>query len=108
MKTMTGNGDVQVRPPVAKRVLLILLVTASILMVPLVAMQFTNEVAWDGFDFVVAGVLLAGTGLMYEVVTRNVSNSRYRNIAVIALVLALVLVWMELAVGIFGSPFAGS
>lgn len=81
--------------------------TVLILLVPLVAMLFTDEVQWDAFDFVVMGALLLGTGLVYELVTSRM-NVRYRSVIAVVLVAALLLVWAELAVGVFGSPIAGS
>ena len=91
-----------------KRLIGIVLTVALLLLVPLIAMQFTDEVNWDVSDFVVAGVLLLGTGLLCELVLRSVKQSRYR-IAICAVILAaLFLIWAELAVGIFGTPFAGS
>ncbi len=91
-----------------KRLAGIVLTVALILLMPLIAMQFTDEVDWKLFDFVIMGVLLLGTGLLGEFVLRAVKNKDYQ-IGLIALVLvALLLIWAELAVGIFGSPFAGS
>ena len=40
------------------------LATAIVLLVPLVLMQFSDGVAWSVADFVAAGVLVAGTGLL--------------------------------------------
>lgn len=81
----------------------IVLITAFILLLPLVAMQFTDEVAWDLADFVAAGALLLGTGFTYELVARKRSNIAYRAGVGIALAAALLLVWANLAVGIIGS-----
>ena len=39
---------------------------AALLLLPLIAMQFTREVAWDAADFAFAGVLLIGAGLIFE------------------------------------------
>lgn len=91
-----------------KRLIAIVITVVILLLVPLIAMQFTNEVNWDLFDFIVAGILLLGTGLTCEFVLRKVNKpaSRIALCAVILLVLALI--WVELAVGIFGTPFAGS
>lgn len=93
---------------VTRDVIRVAIATAAILLVPLVAMQFTDEVAWNGVDFAVAGILLAGTGCVYVVFTRNTSQVRHRILIGLALTVALLVVWMELAVGIFGTPFAGS
>ena len=91
-----------------KRLFGIVLTVVVLLSIPLIAMQFTDEVNWDVFDFVVGGALLLGTGLLCELVMRNVNKTPHR-IAICAVVLAaLVLVWIELAVGIFGTSFAGS
>lgn len=91
-----------------KRLIGIVLAVAFILLLPLIAMQFTDEVVWDLFDFVVAGVLLLGTGLLCEFTMRKTKN-RVNRIAILAVILVvLFLIWAELAVGIFGSPFAGS
>lgn len=91
-----------------KRLIGIVLAVAFILLLPLIAMQFTDEVVWDLFDFVVAGVLLLGTGLLCEFSMRKTKN-RVNRIAILAVILAVFfLIWAELAVGIFGSPFAGN
>jgi hypothetical protein len=87
---------------------LVLLGTAAILMVPLLGMQFSAEVNWSPADFALMGVLLSGTGCMLALVARNVAHRRYRMLAGAGLVLALLLVWAELAVGLIGTPFAGS
>ncbi|WP_080055819.1 hypothetical protein [Spirosoma aerolatum] len=86
----------------------ILLTVAILLSIPFLAMQFTNEVNWNLFDFIVAGTLLLVTGLMCELVLRTVRKPKYRLALCGAILLALVLIWIELAVGIFGSPIAGS
>jgi uncharacterized membrane protein YfcA len=91
-----------------KRLSLIVTAVALLLLIPLIAMQFTEEVNWNLFDFVVAGALLLGTGFVGELVIRKVEKTQYRIILGIVLLVALLLVWAELAVGIFGTPFAGS
>ncbi|MEO6548623.1 MAG: hypothetical protein ABIN94_11510 [Ferruginibacter sp.] len=91
-----------------KRLTGILIIVAIILLIPLIAMQFSSEVNWSVFDFVVAGVLLLGTGLLCELVIRKVNKVEHRVALCIAVLTALILVWLELAVGIFGTPFAGS
>jgi hypothetical protein len=71
-------------------------------------MQFTDEVNWSPFDFAIMGVLLLGTGLIIELVFRNVQKTGYRVAIVLAVLAVFFLIWAELAVGIFGTPFAGS
>lgn len=91
-----------------KRLIIILSIVAVLILIPFIAMQFTNEVKWDGNDFLIAGILLTGTGLVCELILRKVTKRANRVVLCLAAVFVLVLVWMELAVGIFGTPFAGS
>ncbi|MDX1908337.1 MAG: hypothetical protein SF053_14975 [Bacteroidia bacterium] len=90
-----------------KRLGLVVLTVALLLLIPLIAMQFSASVRWTAFDFGVAAVLLTGTGLLLELMFRRVSSFRYRLVLGFALLAALALVWAELAVGIFGTPWAG-
>lgn len=91
-----------------QRLMGIVVVVATLLLIPLIAMRFTTEVNWDAFDFIVAAVLLLGTGLVCEMVLRNVRSTKNRILLCGVILVFLFLVWAELAVGIFGTPFAGS
>jgi hypothetical protein len=86
-----------------KNIIRIALATAFILLLPLLAMQITDEVVWDLADFAVAGALLFGTGLMYELVASKGGSVAYRFAVGVALAAALLLVWMNLAVGLIGN-----
>ena len=90
-----------------KRHIIILTSVSILLLIPLIAMQFTDEVTWTGFDFVVMGNLLLVTGLMFELVMRKVKKIEYRIVLFVAILGAFLLIWAELAVGIFGTPFSG-
>lgn len=92
----------------SKRLLIIVLIALTILLIPFISMQFSNEVNWSGFDFLVMGILLLGTGLAIEIVLSKVSSFKNRIILCSVILAVLFLVWAELAVGIFGSPLAGS
>lgn len=81
----------------------IALATGIILLLPLLAMQFTDEVVWDMADFIAAGVLLFGTGLAYEMMARKGGTVAYRAAAGVALATAFLLFWVNGAVGIIGS-----
>jgi uncharacterized membrane protein len=78
----------------------VLAIAGLILLVPLVAMQFTKEVAWTLSDFLVAGGLLVGTGLAYIAITSRLNCRKCRINVGIALGVALAVVWVQLAVGI--------
>jgi hypothetical protein len=89
--------------PPRRNIIRLTLITASILSVPLVGMQFSNEVEWSLFDFVAAGGLLFGTGLTLELVARKSANIAYRVATGLACAAALLLIWINLAVGLIGS-----
>ena len=76
---------------------------ALILLLPLLAMQLTDEVRWDLADFVVAGVVLFGARLTYELAARTMANIAYRAAVGVAVSAALILVWVNLAVGLIGT-----
>jgi len=92
----------------SKRLKFMLLTVAILLLIPLIAMQFTAEVNWTPYDFVVAGFLLIGTGLIFDLVIRKIKNIKSRIAISLVLLIALLLIWAELAVGIFGTPLSGS
>ena len=90
------------------KILRVALGTALVLLVPLIAMLFTDEVQWNWFDFLVIGTLLVSAGLTYEFVVKRVKDNTRQTALVIVLIASVLLAWAELAVGLFGSPFAGS
>jgi hypothetical protein len=75
--------------------------TGLILLIPMVAMQFSSEVNWGLEDFVVIGALLIGAGLVYEFVASKVKNSTHRALLALLVVGIGVWLWAELAVGLF-------
>jgi hypothetical protein len=85
-----------------KRIIGVVLTAAFILLLPLVAMRFTNEVNWDLADFVFAGTLLFGAGLTYELAARKGGTAAYRAAVGVAVATALILVWVNGAVGLIG------
>ena len=77
-------------------------------MIPAIAMPFTDEVNWQGPDFLIAAFLLFGTGFSIEFFLRMIKNSTTRMILATSALILLIFLWMEMAVGLFGSPLAGS
>jgi hypothetical protein len=75
----------------------------SLLVLPAVAMRFTDEVNWTAGDFVFAGLLFGGVGLGIEFLVRQSANLSYRVGAVLALLAAFLNVWVNGAVGMIGS-----
>ena len=91
-----------------KRLIAIVGIVILLLLIPLIAMQFTDEVNWGLFDFVIAGALLLGTGILCELVLRKIKKIKLKIIICLAILALLFLIWAELAVGIFGTPFSGN
>lgn len=79
------------------------LITLLILLIPFVAMQFTDEVNWGVGDFIIMGTLLFITGLTYALVTRYAPNMIYRAGVLGAVGTTFLMVWANLAVGLIGA-----
>lgn len=79
-----------------------------LLLVPLTAMLFTAEVNWSALDFLVMGVLLFALGAGIELVRGTTKVPEVRVAWIFILLVVFFLIWAELAVGIFGTVFAGS
>jgi hypothetical protein len=90
------------------RWLFIIVVVGTVLAIPLIAMQFTPEVSWSAFDFLIAGLLLLAGALALDVVLRKVRRRNYRIALLILIVFLLAFIWIELAVGLLGTPFGGT
>lgn len=73
-----------------------------LLLLPLVAMQFTEEVNWGAVDFIAFGAMLLAACGAYELATRLSGNSNYRAAFGLAVAASFVLVWINFAVGIIG------
>lgn len=91
-----------------KRLVIILSTVVLLLLIPIFAMQFTDEVNWNLDDFIVAAVLLFATIWGVDLIIRKVKRKKHRIALSIFVVGIFLLVWMELAFGIFGTAFAGS
>lgn len=91
-----------------KRLIIILSLVTFLLLIPFIAMQFSDAVNWTLSDFIIAAVLLLSTGVAIDFVLRKVKNTTYRITLSLILLVILLLLWAELAVGIFGAPLGGN
>jgi ABC-type cobalt transport system substrate-binding protein len=91
-----------------KRLIIIFLTLLFLLLIPLIAMQFTDDVNWTTTDFIIAGGLLLGTGFITEIVLRTIKKHSYRVALLSVIFIIVILIWLELAVGIFGTLFSGN
>ncbi|MDP2704255.1 MAG: hypothetical protein Q8P01_03450 [bacterium] len=99
---------------IIKRITRAAIGTGLLLLIPL-ALQLTIGTGVDGQgfnwkpgDFIVIGILLFGMGIAIDFVAGKFTNPVKKAVVITALVVAFLIVWAELAVGIFGTPFAGS
>ena len=79
-----------------------------LLLIPFVGMQYSNEVKWSLNDFIIMGVILLSFGIIINKIIYHVGAFKKRVILISTLIILFFLLWGELAVGLFNSPFAGS
>lgn len=75
--------------------------TIAVLLVPAVAMQFSHEIDWGAMDFLAAALLLFGAGALATYAMRRLSTRGRRLWAAAAVGATVLVVWAELAVGLF-------
>jgi hypothetical protein len=71
-------------------------------------MFFSNEINWSFFDFIIMGILILSMSFGIKQVLKATKNIKYRILIIGIILIVFLLVWAELAVGIFDSPFAGN
>ncbi|NJN42385.1 MAG: hypothetical protein HC811_09355 [Flammeovirgaceae bacterium] len=76
---------------------------ACVLMIPFIAMQFSDEVKWSLTDFILMGTLIFSFGVVFELIGRKSKNTLYRIAFGLGLVGAFLLFWVNGAVGIIGN-----
>lgn len=91
-----------------KRRTIILSVIGLILLLPIIGMQFTNEVNWTASDFLIAGILLGSIGIAVDFALATAKSNTQRAVLLAIILIIGFLIWAELAVGLFGTPFAGN
>lgn len=101
MATIHQDGDMRERQTLYRRMGLLALGVGIFLLLPLAAMTMTEEVRWGVFDFVAAAGLLMGTGTAWLLLERHLRTMKLRLALAGGLAFVLLLVWAELAVGIF-------
>ena len=83
-------------------------IVGLLLLIPMIAMQLTDEVNWSFFDFIIMGIMLSITGLALGIIIKKIKYYKYRNIFIAIIIMIFLLIWTELGVGLFGTPFAGN
>ena len=91
-----------------KRILIYTSVGIFFSVIPLIAMEFTNEVQWDGIDFMAFSLLLLVLFIGIELIRNKVKTKKMVWISVMLLIVLLLIVWIDLAVGLLNYTFSGS
>ncbi|MDG1022912.1 MAG: hypothetical protein P8O72_02605 [Flavobacteriaceae bacterium] len=79
-----------------------------LLLIPLFGMFLYAEVNWGLFDFIIMGLLLILVGVGINFIENRTQNLKKRILFIGILILIFMVIWVELAVGVFGLPFAGN
>lgn len=88
--------------------ILIFAVPALLLAAAFFCTLFIQGFNWSLSDFIIATILLFGTTVAINLVINSTKTFAVKFMICGTVLLVLILIWLELAVGIFGSPFAGS
>ena len=67
----------------------------------------SDEFDWDLFDFIILFIMMIFAGASFEFVSRIIKNEKNQKILFVIIIFSFLLIWAELGVGIFNSPFAG-
>lgn len=79
-----------------------------LLLLPLIGMFFSNEINWSFFDFIIMGILILSLSFSIKQVLKTTKNINYRILIIAVILILFLIIWAELAVGVFDTPFAGS
>ncbi|MFC7358534.1 hypothetical protein ACFQO1_12605 [Jejudonia soesokkakensis] len=91
-----------------KRFFIILLIIMTLLLLPLIAGYFSKQINWSLSDYVIAGGLFIFAGGCIELILSRAIKPKHKYLGILIIITILLLVFIELAVGLFGTPFAGS
>ena len=78
-----------------------------VLLLPLIGV-ILFDLDWNIFDFLIMGLLILFFSIAINLILNHLNSSKLRLILVLMLVILFLLIWAELAVGVFGTPFAGT
>ena len=90
-----------------QRFIKIVLVALSLLFIPFIAMQFSEQVDWLIGDFLIMAFVLTVYCAAINFALYRLYGSK-ESLIIFVIGLLFFLLWAELAVGIFNSPFTGS
>jgi len=78
-----------------------------VLLLPLIGV-ILFDLDWNIFDFLIIGLLILFFSIAINLILNHLISSKLRLILILMLVILFLLIWAELAVGVFGTPFSGT
>lgn len=83
-------------------------IVSGLLLIPFIGNIFApNTFNWTRFDFAIAAVFLLGLSTTIILIYKKLRNVKFRWMVIALLIMLFLMFWIELAVGIFNSPFSG-
>ena len=82
-------------------------ITVAVLLVVFLASLLSDQVTWFIYDFLISGGLIFVFATI-ETILWNKLKSKHRLFVVLFVLLVFLILWAEMAVGLFDSPLAGS
>lgn len=82
-------------------------ITVAVLLVVFLASLLSDQVMWSIYDFLIGGGLIFVFATI-ETILWNKLKSKHRLFVVLFVLLVFLILWAEMAVGLFDSPLAGS
>ena len=77
-----------------------------VLLVPLVGVIF-YELDWSRLDFLVMASLILLLSILINLILYYMDSIKLKLLLVFIVAILFLLIWAELAVGVFGTPLAG-
>ena len=84
-----------------------LIIFAFLLSIILLFNIILDEFDWNIFDFIILIIMMIFAAASFELVSRITKKDKSQKILYALIIIVFLLIWAELGVGIFNSPFAG-
>ena len=91
-----------------KKTFLTLFGSYSLMLLPYISSQFSDEIDWSIGDVLIGGTLLFALAMLVQFLTVKLKGSKWHVPVIIGVIVIFILIWMELAVGILGTPISRS
>ena len=84
-----------------------LIIFGTLLSIILLFNFISDEFNWYVFDFIIFIIMMIFAVASFELVSRITKKEKSQKILFALIIIVFLLIWAELGVGIFNSPFAG-